>query len=203
MRVRRTFRGILGAAVCTALVALLGLGGCQASQSASKSNEGGKTMTIQVTSTAFAEGKVIPKKYTGEGEDVSPPLAWSNLPEGTKQIALICDDPDAPGPQPWVHWVIYNLPADATGLPEGVPRGPRLKAPAGGLQGKNSWDSDNIGYRGPLPPKGHGRHRYYFKLYALDVQLSLEPGLSKDALLKKIEGHVLAQGQLMSTYERR
>lgn len=160
-------------------------------------------MTIQVTSTAFAEGKVIPKKYTGEGEDVPPPLAWSNLPEGTKQIALICDDPDAPGPQPWVHWVIYNLPADATGLPEGVPRGPRLKAPAGGLQGKNSWDSDNIGYRGPLPPKGHGRHRYYFKLYALDVQLSLEPGLSKDALLKKIEGHVLAQGQLMSTYERR
>jgi Raf kinase inhibitor-like YbhB/YbcL family protein len=189
------------AADCAALVALLGLGGCQAGQPASKSKEGGKPMTIEVTSTAFAEGKVIPKKYTGEGEDVSPPLAWSSLPEGTKQIALICDDPDAPRPQPWVHWVIYNMPADTTGLPEGVPRDARLKAPAGALQGENSWDSDNIGYRGPLPPKGS--HRYYFKLYALDVQLSLAPGLDKDALLKKVEGHVLAQGQLMGTYERR
>ena len=157
-------------------------------------------MTIEVTSTAVAEGKPIPKKYTGEGEDLSPPLAWSNLPEGTEELALICDDPDAPTAEPWVHWVIYKIPADANGLPEGVAASRQLTEPAGAVQGENSWPT--IGYRGPMPPPGHGPHRYFFKLYALDTKLRVEPGASKEELLEKMSGHVLAQGQLMGTYER-
>jgi Raf kinase inhibitor-like YbhB/YbcL family protein len=159
-------------------------------------------MTIQVTSSAFTQGHVIPKKHTGEGTDVSPPLSWSNLPEKTKELALICDDPDAPNGD-WVHWVIYKIPADAKGLPEGVPRKSRLKEPAGTVQGKNSWpDAEATGYRGPFPPPGHGVHHYHFKLYALDAPLEAEPGLTKRALLEKMEDHVLAEGELMGTYQR-
>lgn len=166
--------------------------------------DGGKNMTIQITSSAFAQGHPIPKKYTGEGDDVSPPLAWSGLPAGTKELALICDDPDAPTDEPWVHWVLYQLPADAKGLPEGVPRKSRLKEPTGAVQGKNSWPAaEATGYRGPMPPPGHGVHHYYFKLYALDAPLDAPPGLEKKALLEKIEGHVLAEGVLMGTYERK
>ncbi len=166
--------------------------------------EGEKKMTLQLTSSAFAQGHAIPKKYTGEGEDVSPPLAWSGVPAGTKELALICDDPDAPTPEPWVHWVIYKLPAGAKGLPEGIPRKPRLKDPPGALQGKNSWPAaEATGYRGPMPPRGHGIHHYYFKLYALDCELEAPPGLEKKQLLEKIEGHVLAEGVLMGSYERR
>jgi len=160
-------------------------------------------MTLQITSSAFTQGHPIPKKYTGEGDDVSPPLSWSGLPEGTKELALICDDPDAPQPEPWVHWVIYQISADVKGLPEGVPRKARLKEPHGALQGKNSWPpSDAIGYRGPLPPPGHGVHHYYFKLYALDAPLTVEPGLDKKAVLEKVNEHVLAEGVLMGTYQR-
>jgi Raf kinase inhibitor-like YbhB/YbcL family protein len=162
--------------------------------------KGDKAMTIRLTSPAFAEGQPIAKKYTGEGSDVSPALEWSGLPQGTQELALICDDPDAPMGT-WVHWVIYKIPADATGLPEGVARQQRPKAPAGALQGKNSWPNDNIGYRGPLPPPGKP-HRYYFKLYALDAKLAVEPGLDKAGLLRAIEGHMLAQGQWMGTYRR-
>ena len=159
-------------------------------------------MTIQITSSAFTQGQPIPKKYTGEGDDVSPPLTWSNLPEKTKELALICDDPDAPE-WPWVHWVIYKIPADTKGLPEGVPRKSQPKEPAGAVQGKNSWpEGEDIGYRGPMPPPGHGVHHYHFKLYALDAPLAAEPGLEKKALLEKIEGHVLAEGELMGTYQR-
>ena len=156
-------------------------------------------MTIQITSSAFTQGQPIPKKYTGEGADVSPPLGWSNLPAGAKELALICDDPDAPNGD-WVHWVIYKIPVGAKGLPEGVPRNPKLKEPAGALQGKNSWPS--TGYRGPMPPVGHGVHHYHFKLYALDAPLQAEPGLEKKALLERIKGHVLAEGELMGTYKR-
>jgi hypothetical protein len=162
--------------------------------------QGEKPMKIEIASTAFSEGKPIPKKYTGEGEDVSPPLAWKRVPEGTKELALICDDPDAPRPEPWVHWVIYKIPADAAGLPEGVPADARLKEPAGALQGQNTWPA--VGYRGPMPPPGHGRHRYFFKLYALDAPLAIEPGADKKTLLERMSGHVLAEGQLMGTYER-
>jgi Raf kinase inhibitor-like YbhB/YbcL family protein len=165
--------------------------------------EGEKKMTIQMTSTAFTQGHPIPKKYTGEGADVSPPLVWTEIPAGTKELVLICDDPDAPQAEPWVHWVIYDIPATAKGLPEGVPRKPRPKDPAGALQGKNSWPSgENVGYRGPMPPKGHGVHHYYFKLYALDHHIALEPGQDKKTVLKEIGGHVIAEGVLMGTYER-
>ena len=159
-------------------------------------------MALQITSSAFAQGHVIPKKYTGEGADVSPPLVWSDLPEKTKELALICDDPDAPAGT-WVHWVIYKIPATAKGLPEGVARKARLKEPAGALQGKNSWPpSEAIGYRGPMPPPGHGVHHYYFKLYALDAPIDVEPSLDKTAILAKIRDHVLAEGVLMGTYQR-
>ncbi len=167
-------------------------------------NKGEKQMTLTLSSSAFTQGHPIPKKYTGEGEDVSPPLAWSGLPAGTKELALICDDPDAPRDEPWVHWVIYKIPAAASGLPEGVPKKSRLKEPAGALQGKNSWpEGENIGYGGPMPPPGHGVHHYYFKLYALDMALEVEPGLNKKALLEKMQGHILAEAALMGIYERR
>ena len=155
-------------------------------------------MTIPISSSAFAQGQPIPKKYTGDGLDVSPPLAWSNLPAGVKELALICDDPDAPNGD-WVHWVLYKIPADTKGLPEAVPTTPKLKEPAGALQGENSWPS--TGYRGPAPPAGKPHH-YHFKLFALDAPLQAEPGLDKKSLLKKIEGHILAQGEVMGTYQR-
>jgi len=160
-------------------------------------------MAIQLTSTAFGEGERIPAKHTGEGEDVSPPLAWSGVPEGTKELALICDDPDAPTPQPWVHWVIYKIPADCRGLPEGVAQTLHLEEPAGALQGANSWpNGENLGYRGPMPPPGHGVHRYFFRLCALGAELATEPGMDKVALLEKISGDILDEGQLMGTYQR-
>ena len=153
-------------------------------------------MAITVTSTAFEEGGRIPRQYTGDGADVSPPLAWTGVPEGTKSIALICDDPDAPVGT-WVHWVLYSLPADTTGLPEGVPADRELED--GARQGTN--DFRNIGYGGPAPPRGPA-HRYFFKLYALDTELELAPGATKSQLLKAMEGHILAQGQLMGRYQR-
>ncbi len=158
---------------------------------------------IKLQSPKLKAGEVIPVDYTGDGRDVSPPLAWSDLPSGTRQLALICDDPDAPTPTPWVHWVIYKIPASAKGLPEGLPRDAELKSPpelAGVLQGPTGWRQP--GYRGPAPPRGHGVHHYHFKLYALEAALNLQPGLGKDALLKAIEGHVIGQGELVVTYQR-
>jgi Raf kinase inhibitor-like YbhB/YbcL family protein len=159
-------------------------------------------MTITITSTAFNSGEAIPKKYTGDGFDYSPPLEWSGVPEGAKELALICDDPDAPGDEPWVHWVIYKIPADVKGLKEDVPRKPRLTDPPGALQGKNSWPSDNIGYRGPKPPPGHGTHHYHFKLYALEGKLAVEPGMNKEAIWQEIKDHIIAEGELVGTYKR-
>lgn len=157
---------------------------------------------IRLTSPAFADGRPIPKKYTGEGEDVSPPLEWSNLPEGTEQLALICDDPDAPRKDPWVHWILYKIPAEAKGLPEGVEAVANPKKAPGAVQGENSWpEGENLGYRGPMPPPGKP-HRYFFRLYALDQPLDAPPELAKDELLEKISGHVIGQGQLMGTYQR-
>ena len=110
------------------------------------------------------------------------------------------DDPDAPRPQPWVHWVLYRIPADVTTLPEGVPPSERVPDPGGAMQGRNSWN--RIGYGGPEPPHGHGVHHYHFKVYALDTQLTLAPGATKEALLKAMEGHIIGQGELVGTYER-
>lgn len=158
---------------------------------------------MQLTSSAFENGRAIPRQYTGEGQDVSPPLAWDAPPAGTQQLALICDDPDAPTPQPWVHWVIYALPADLRALPEGLPRKPKLDKPVTARQGKNSWPrGDVIGYRGPLPPPGRGVHHYHFRLYALDTKLDLPPGATQDELLAAMKDHVLAEGELIGTYQR-
>ena len=158
-------------------------------------------MAIHLESPAFRSGEAIPRKHTGEGPDVSPPLQWSGLPEGTQELALVCDDPDAPRAEPWVHWVLYGLPGGTPGLPEGIPAEATL-APPPARQGRNDFDGA-LGYGGPMPPKGHGRHRYYFRLYALGQRLDLPPGLDKKALLAAIRPHVLGEGELMGTYERK
>ena len=150
-------------------------------------------MKIEIASTAFEEGGTIPKQYTCDGINISPPLAWTSVPEGTKSLALICDDPDAPVGT-WVHWVIFNLPADVKKLSENVP--PKKTLANGGKQGIN--DFGQIGYGGPCPPMG--THRYYFKLYALDTELGLDDGIKKGQLLKAMKGHILAEGQLMGKY---
>jgi len=150
---------------------------------------------MKITSTAFNEGEMIPRKYTCDGQDVSPPLTWSGIPEGTKSLALISDDPDAPMGT-WVHWVYYDIPADRTKLPEDV--SPDKKPAPGGTQGMT--DFGRIGYGGPCPPGG--THRYYFKLYALDAILGLEADATKGALLNAMEGHILGEAQLMVKYRR-
>jgi len=158
-------------------------------------------MAITITSGAFRAGDKIPKKYTGEGADVSPPLAWQGVPKECKELALICDDPNAPTSEPWVHWVIYGIPADTTGLPEAVTATDILITPKGAKQGMT--DFKKVGYGGPMPPPGHGTHHYYFKLYALDTQLNLPPKQTKKQLLAAMKGHILAQGELIGTYERK
>lgn len=147
-------------------------------------------MDIQIVCPAFASGESIPKKFTCEGQDVSPPLVWSNLPDGTAGLALIVDDPDAPAGD-WVHWLLYNLPANLTTLPEG--------AKGVGVEGVNSWGSR--GYRGPCPPRGK-THRYVFKLYALSQALGLKPGASKAEVAKAMRGHILAEGQVIGRFTR-
>lgn len=158
---------------------------------------------LQLRSTAFSPGERIPKRHARppEGLDVSPALTWSPLPSDAQELALIVDDPDAPRKEPWVHWVAYRIPASARGLPEGIEREERPGKPEGMLQGRNSWDA--IGYGGPLPPVGHGTHEYRFRLYALDQPLThLGPGATKEELLKELEGHIVAEGELVGTYER-
>lgn len=157
-------------------------------------------MAIPLTSTAFASNAAIPAKFTGDGEDISPALSWSKLPAGTKELALICDDPDAPSTEPWVHWVIYKIPASATGLPENVAKTESLAAPAGAVQGKNSWG--RTGYGGPAPPRGHGVHHYHFQLYALNRVLDVSPGLDKTGLQRAMQGAIIGQGKLTGTYQR-
>lgn len=152
--------------------------------------EGSEEMAITMTSSAFTDGGAIPKKHTCDGEDVSPALSWSGIPEGTKSLALIMDDPDAPAGT-WVHWVLYDLPPDLSGLPEGTQ--------GLGVEGMTSFREP--GYGGPCPPRGKP-HRYFFKLYALDKILGLKAGASKGDLEKAMQGHILAQGQLMGTYGR-
>jgi len=169
--------------------------GCQDKAQTSSETTGGEKMTIQVTSQAFAEGEMIPEKYTCDGNDISPPLSWSGVPEGTKSLALIGDDPDAPMGT-WVHWVLYNLPPDVVGIPENVP--PHETLENGAKQGMT--DFRRIGYGGPCPPGG--THRYFFKLYALDTLLELDAGATKKELLDAMEGHTLGEGQLMGRYRR-
>ena len=152
-------------------------------------------MTLELTSTAFSEGQPIPARYTCTGEDISPPLAWRGAPPGTQSFALIMDDPDAPG-RTWVHWVVFNLPASATGLPAAIRSDGDL--PGEAVHGQNSWRRNDYG--GPCPPSG--THRYFFKVYALDTALDLARGATKEQVLTALAGHVLAEGQLMGTYRR-
>jgi Raf kinase inhibitor-like YbhB/YbcL family protein len=156
---------------------------------------GGNNMEIKVTSSAFKEGSMIPRQYTCDGEDISPPLAWAGVPEDTKSLALICDDPDAPMGT-WVHWVLFNIPAGIKELPAKIPSEKIIEN--GAKHGVN--DFRKFGYGGPCPPGG--THRYYFKLYALDTEINLDPGITKAELLKAMEGHILAEGKLMGRYKR-
>ncbi len=152
-------------------------------------------MEITLSSAAFKDGQPIPRQYTCDGVNVSPPLEWTGVPKTAKTIAIIADDPDAPSGT-WVHWVLYNLPAENIGLVENLPPTENLKA--GGFQGKS--DFGKIGYGGPCPPSG--THRYFFKIYALDIELPLKAGATKAELETAMQGHTLAQGQLMGTYSR-
>ncbi len=151
---------------------------------------------MKLNSAAFAEGGMIPKKYTCDGDDVSPPLTWIDVPAGAKSLALIGDDPDAPVGT-WVHWVVFNLPTTTGGLPEGVRAEKQLAG--GGLQGTNSWK--RVGYGGPCPPGG--THRYFFRLYALDVALTLGNNATAKDVQAALKGHVLAEAQTMGRYTRR
>ncbi|MCX8009973.1 MAG: YbhB/YbcL family Raf kinase inhibitor-like protein [Ignavibacteria bacterium] len=156
----------------------------------------GKSMEIKVESSAFKEGEFIPSKYTCDGENISPQIKWSNYPKETKSFALINDDPDAPIGD-WVHWVVYNIPADVNELNENQPSTKTLNN--GAVQGLNDWKK--FGYGGPCPPSG--THRYFFKIFALDSILKLEPGATKKQLLDAMKGHILAEGKLMGKYSRK
>ncbi|MBN7795988.1 YbhB/YbcL family Raf kinase inhibitor-like protein [Parahaliea mediterranea] len=151
---------------------------------------------ITLTSAAFDHGGAIPTKYTGEGEDLSPAMSWDKVPEGTRSFAVFCHDPDAPlvsgrGTYGFVHWVLYNIPESVRQLEEGV---------GDYARGKN--DFGNIGYGGPMPPPGHGRHQYYFWVLALDVEPNLQDGLELPELLEKVEPHILGMNRLVGTYQR-
>ena len=153
-------------------------------------------MEIKLTSSAFENGGMIPARYTCDGENISPPLEWDGVPDGTKSIAIICDDPDAPGGM-WVHWVLFDLPASTKELEENIDDDETLTC--GTRQGIT--DFGGVGYGGPCPPSG--THRYYFKLYALDKKLDVVSLLDKEHLLKEMAGHILSEGKLMGKYKRR
>ncbi len=157
---------------------------------------------FRLESPAFRDGQEIPSEYTCEGPDVSPPLAWSGLPEGTRALALVVDDPDAPDPaaprMTWVHWVLWDIPATTRELPAGAGN-PGGKLPPGTRVGRNDWKRP--GWGGPCPPVG--RHRYFFKLYALDAPLGDLPAPTKEGLLRAMEGHVLGEARLVGTYRKK
>ena len=154
---------------------------------------------LEVSSTVFDLGKPIPKKYTDDGEDLSPPLTWKHVPAEAVSLAVVCDDPDAPSEQPWVHWVIYNIPATMTALPEGASSIKAKKLAEFAVEGKNSWGK--IGYQGPAPPRGE-THHYHFKVYALDAKLGIKAGATKERLLSVMTGHILAEGKAVGRYQR-
>lgn len=151
---------------------------------------------ISISADGFKEGDTIPDEFTCKGKDISPSLSWEGIPAGTKSISLIMDDPDAPGGT-FVHWVLYNIPGQTLMLPKGIPHNKTLAD--GSMQGMT--DFGRAGYGGPCPPPGKP-HRYYFKVYALDIKLDLPPGVSKNQLENAMKGHVLARGELMGKYQR-
>jgi len=167
-----------------------------ANQAINVNKDAGVNMQIKLSSTAFQDNDLIPAKYTCDGDNVSPPLAWSLIPPNTKSIVLIVDDPDAPS-KTWVHWVLYDVPASVTQLAEAI--NPQPSLPGGGKNGKN--DFNKSGYGGPCPPSG--THRYFFKIYALDSETGLQPGATKEELLRAMDDHVIGQAQLVGKYQRR
>lgn len=156
-------------------------------------------MALSLSSPVFTHNGPIPKLYTCQGKDISPAINWTGLPNGTKSVVLIVDDPDAPDPaapkRTWVHWVLYNIPPSASGLPEAVNA---TGLPSGTRQGRNDWD--RTGYGGPCPPIG--RHRYFHKLYALDIVLQDLKQPNKATVLEAMEGHVLETAELIGTYQK-
>jgi len=156
--------------------------------------QGANAMEMRLSSPTIRHGEPIPEKHSCDGEDVSPALAWEGVPEDAKSLALVVDDPDAPLGT-WDHWIVFNIPPGVKGLKEGAGKG---HLPSQALHGRNSWKRNDWG--GPCPPQG--RHRYYFKLFALDAMLELSPGASKAELLEAMDSHILARAELMGTYER-
>ena len=162
----------------------------------------GPAATIVVESPVLKANQPIPRDYTADGRNMSPPLTWSNLPAGTRELAVLCEDPDAGNPPPFVHWVLYKIPAAAGGLPENIPFDPDAPMPstiAGAIQGVSGFRRPI--YRGPAPPPGK-THHYHFVVYAIDAALDLKPGLTRGELLAAIQGHVIGKGELVATYER-
>jgi Raf kinase inhibitor-like YbhB/YbcL family protein len=153
--------------------------------------DGAHVQTLAVSSSAFSEGGVIPAAYTADGGGFAPPIAWGNVPDSARSMVLVCEDPDAPRPKPFVHWLVYSLPSAATSLES---------APAFGREGKNS--TMKIGYAPPAPPPGHGSHAYHFQVFALDTILELHAGAGRGSLIDAMRGHVLAWGETVGTYER-
>lgn len=154
---------------------------------------------MRIETTAFDDGDRIPDRYTEDGDDVSPPLTVSDLPEGTRSLAIVVDDPDAPT-KTWVHWLVWGIPADTSSIPEGVPSEGLVEELGGARQGKN--DFDRIGYGGPAPPSGHGEHRYRFTAYALREHIDLDPGATREALEERLEGSTLETARLTGIYSR-
>ncbi len=177
------------------LVLLAILCGCQGQPSEEQAREQ-IGITLQIESDAFEAKETIPHQYTCDGEDLSPPLSWSEPPADTQSLALVCVDPDAPAGT-WDHWVLFNIPAGTRSLPEGISADPVVEGL--GTHGSNSWK--RLGYGGPCPPQG-AAHRYIFKLYALDTNLKLDPGASRKDIEKVMQGHILAEGQLLGNYGR-
>lgn len=188
-----SWRSVIRQLLCGLLVVCFA--GTLLADSSDKTTTGGKTIQMRIASKVFNDNGAIPKMYTCDGQDISPPLEWTTIPPETQSLALIVEDPDAPK-KVWTHWVIYDLPPDATGLSEEVPHDKELKNKT--RQGIN--DYGKIGWGGPCPPSG--THRYYFTLYALNAKLHLEAGATKDQLLKAMQGHILEEAKLMGTYKR-
>ena len=183
-------RSLLAAGTCVVLAWPMSTLGAQATP---------KTLTL--SSSAFKDGGPVPEEYTDYGKGKSIPLSWSDLPPGTRSLAVVMDDPDAKTPRPYVHWLIYNIPANTKSLGAGLPTKPRLDNPRAALQGSNS--KHTIGYAGPRPPQGDPPHHYQIRLYALDQELKLDPGADQDALLEAMKGHILGQGQLVGTVQKK
>jgi Raf kinase inhibitor-like YbhB/YbcL family protein len=188
---KRSLRLVIGAAL---VVSGAGAGASAGAQPAPQK--------LVVESPALKHDQPMPKDFTPDGRNVSPPLTWSNVPPGTREFAVVLEDPDAGNPPPFVHWVIYKIPGTAKGLPENIPIDPGAAMPAGvagAIQGLNGFK--RMVYRGPAPPPGKPHH-YHFVVFALDVALDLKPGLTRADLLAAMKGHIIGQGEIVPVYER-